>query len=449
MTNNRENIVKTTLKISLFSIAFVLLSNFLDIPFYYLVFTIVFFSIALIKIEYGVYLMAFFLPVINWNFYLGNFEIPFIDFLAGAVFIAYFLQNFLVREFRHIKFPHLLSFSLFFIATILSSIFSDNIFSNLWYSIRWILFFYLVYIALPFNIIKNERILKNSFIFFSLSVLAVSLMGLFSIFSQDWLNTIARAKPMNIFGIFIIGENQNLMAETLLPGVFILLALKYWVKELFLKRLINILIFFVAFILLLTFSRGAWLSLLLVSSFLAIVYYRKNIHKFLIPLSLILLVMIPMIYYMVNLQGTFSVGGGSNRSRILLSEIAWDAFRENPILGKGTGEYFDTVAHNIRFRANYGEPVDSHGVLQKILLENGGLGMTTFLLFIFAIFSKFFEVFKSRKFIELYLPVVGAATSVFIFELFNTSYYKGKLWFVLALALITINLIQEKKIYEK
>jgi putative inorganic carbon (HCO3(-)) transporter len=263
------------------------------------------------------------------------------------------------------------------------------------------------------------------------------------------VNTLARVKPLSIFGIFLIGENQNLMVETLLPGIFILIALKYWTKNKFQKRFINVLILFVGFILLLTFSRGAWLSLFIVSIVSSFIYFRESVVKFLIPLFLVLILLFPLGLYMINLQTTYSVGTSSNNSRILLSEIAWDGFRENPILGKGTGEFFNVVAQNIRFRTNYGEPVDSHGVLQKILLENGSLGIITFFIFVFAIYRKFFGTLKDRKFISLYLPLIGAVTSVFIFELFNTSYYKGKLWFVVALALVTIKLIEEKKIYAK
>ena len=431
------------------SLALVLLSSFLNIPFYLIAITVLFFVVMLHRLEYGIYLIAFFLPVINWNFEYVGLRVPFIDLLAVSVFFIYFIQKFLARKYGDIDFVHLFSFSFFFLATVLSAFFSDNVFSSIWYSLRWILFFYLVYIVLPVNIIKSEKILKNTLIFFSFSVLLVSLMGIFSIFSQDWIHTLARVKPMSIFGIFPIGENQNLMVETLLPGIFILVSLKYWTKEEVLKRFLNLLILFVGLVLLLTFSRGAWLSLFLVSFFSAIIYYKNKFIKFLMPLFLILIVAIPLILYMINLQTTYDVGTSSNQSRILLSEISWDGFKNNPILGKGTGEYFNIVAQNIRFRTNYGEPVDSHGVMQKILVENGLLGVFAFIIFILAIYKSFFEIFKSRKFIEIYLPLIGAASSLFIFELFNTSYYKGKLWFVVALAIVSIKLIQDKKIYEK
>lgn len=449
MTKNLENKYIGALIMALFSLAFVLLFSFLDIPLFVSVFALIFFIIIFVKIEWGVYLMAFSLPLINWNFNYSGMEIPFIDLLSILVFFIYFLQRFLARNFDNIKKPHFFSFFAFFLVAILSSLFSQNISTSIWYSIRWILFFYIVYLVLPYNVIKNEKILKNTLVAFSASVLLVSLMGLISILSQDWTSTLARVRPVSIFGIFPIGENQNLIVETLLPGIFILLALKNWYKKDFENKIINILVLFVGAILLLTFSRGAWLSLFFVGFLSAIIYYGKNIFKFLMPLILVFLILLPVIWYMVNLQTTYNVGTTSNKSRLLLTEIAWDGFRDSPIFGKGSGEYINIVAQNIRFRANYGDPVDSHGFLQKILIENGGLGLLAFLIFVMGIFKKYFEVFKSRFAIGLYLPITAAASSIFIFELFNTSYYKGKLWFVVALALVAVNLIEEKKIYEK
>ncbi|PLX21376.1 hypothetical protein C0584_02750 [Candidatus Parcubacteria bacterium] len=449
MGEEKGNLFKITTIIALISLALIMLLNFFNIPFFVIFALVLLFVITLINIEIGIYLIAFFLPLINLNFYFSSLQVPFIDLLAGAVFFVYLVKHFLARDFKSIELPHIFSFSLFFLAVILSSIFSENIYSSLWYSLRWILFFYLVYIVLPVNVIKNEKVLKNACVAFSFSVFLIALMGIYSILTQDWLNTIVRVRPISLFGTYPIGENQNLIVETLLPGVFILLALKYWIKDLRLKRFLNILIAFVATTLLLTFSRGAWLSLFLVSLLMSIVFYKKRLIKFIVPLFLVILIITPLIFYMINIQTTYDIGTTSNKSRLLLSEIAWDGFKDSPIVGKGTGEYLNLVANNIRFRANYGDPVDSHGVMQKILVENGAIGFLTFVVFVIAIFKSFIKFLKKEEYKEFYLPLVGAALSVSIFELFNTSYYKGKLWFVIALAIVSVRLIENKKSYEK
>ena len=49
----------------------------------------------------------------------------------------------------------------------------------------------------------------------------------------------------------------------------------------------------------------------------------------------------------------------------------------------------------------------------------------------------------------MYLYLVLAGTSVFIFELFNTSYYKGKLWLPIAIALVGANILINKEKNEK
>ena len=52
-----------------------------------------------------------------------------------------------------------------------------------------------------------------------------------------------------------------------------------------------------------------------------------------------------------------------------------------------------------------------------------------------------------RKYDLMYLYLVLAGASVFICELFNTSYYKGKLWFPIAIALAGVNIYLEKEKY--
>lgn len=449
MFEGKKNLLIPVVLLGIVAIMPFFVFDFMSTPVLFAPYVFLLFAMVFIKIEIGIYLMAFFLPVIAFDFSLGSLLIPFIDLVSLMVLIVFFLKLTLERKLHNINFPHAVPFIGFFLVALVSAYFSPNVFDSIWYAFRWILFFYLAYVVLPFNVINNKKILKNTLISFSLSVLFLTGMGVQSILSQDWLNTLARVKPVLFFGYYPIGDNQNLMVETLLPGIFILLSLKYFTKNKENKKILEALALFVVIILLLTFSRGAWLVLLLSSILGAIVFYQKNILKFLIPFFVVLLFIFPLLFYMVSLQTEYSIGIGSNQSRLLLTEIAVKEFKANPLIGKGTGEYLNSVSSNIRFRAKHGDPVDSHGFIQKIMLENGALGLLTFTFFVLAIYSTLLKTIKQRNYISLYLPILIAATSVFAFELFNTSYYKGKLWFLIALALATAKLIEENKIYEK
>ena len=59
-----------------------------------------------------------------------------------------------------------------------------------------------------------------------------------------------------------------------------------------------------------------------------------------------------------------------------------------------TLQFINTIGTNIRFVAKYGEPLDSHGVWQKIFVEAGILGLIFFIIFIVNIALTFNYNFK-------------------------------------------------------
>lgn len=404
------------------------------------------------KIEIGLYLMVLFLPVIDWNFYFRNLEIPFIDLLSGMIFCAFLLRVFYLlifteKRIRDFKAPLLIPFLYFFSIIIISSFLSQNIVSSLWYDLRWILFFYAVYIVLPFNIIKNQKILKNAIVFFVISGLLVAMMGVFSIFDQDWHSDFVRIKPISIGGIFPIGSNQNLLAEYLVAVIFFALALRFWNKSPRFGRFINLLIIFLGLVVIGTFSRAGWI-VMIIQSIIYLTYKSKSWSKNIAAIFFISLALSPLLVYMVKLQSEYRIGVSSTENRLLLMEISWQAFKEKPFFGHGGGEYVNLVSDNIRFRAKYGEPLDSHGMWQKILAENGLLGVISFLVFSGMIFMVIFKAFKKNKqLMAVILPLVIGSGGVYVFEFFNTSYYKGKMWLPIAIALAAAHLADKKLLY--
>jgi len=405
------------------------------------------------KPEIGLYLMVFFLPVINWNFYYEKLEIPFIDLLSLVVLLAFiFKQIYLLvfdRKNFQLEWPMFSVFILFFIVNIFSSIFSNSVNDGLWYSVRWIMFFYLAYIVLPFNLIKDKKILKNVLISFALSGLVIVLMGVSSLYFQDWQNDFIRIKPLSIAGIFPLGDSQNLLAEVLIVSIFFSLALKYWYKNEMAGKIINLIIIFSGLVLIGTFSRAAWIVILLQIA-VYLIYKRGMFKKILLPGLLIVLMLVPIFYYMVELQSQYSIGISSTENRLMLTQISWRAFLDKPWFGQGSGNFINLVADNTRFMAKYGAPLDSHGLGQKILAENGLLGILAFAIFSFNIFYIFRKALKNYKSeINLLLPLVCGSLGIFIFEFFNTSYYKGKLWLPIAITLAAVSLMSNKKLYDE
>lgn len=409
-------------------------------------------ALLALKPEIGLYAMIFLLPVIDWNFYFRGFEAPLIDLLGAFVFAAFFLRFFFTFIFHkerlgNYRLPVFVPFLAFFSVAVVSGLLSEYALGSLWYAVRWILFFYLVYIAMPASLISKERVLKNSIIALALSGLAVAVMGAVSLPLQDWRTGFVRVRPLSIGGVFPIGENQNLLAEYLFAGMMAVMALKFWYRSDRFGRLADILMVFFALVLLGTFSRAGWIALAVSAG--AYLFYKNRFRaKDILAVLLAFLVLSPLAVYMVKLQSEYRIGVSSTENRLLLSQIAWTAFAEKPWFGQGSGEYVDLVADNIRFTAKYGKPLDSHGVWQKVLAENGALGVAAFAFFSLAIANLFRKALRDhRDKLDLLLPLILGSSSIYLFQFFNTSYYKGKLWVPVAIAMAAVYLAKENKLY--
>lgn len=403
--------------------------------------------------QLGLYLTILALPLISWDFYVKGLIIPAVDLVAVISLGGFLFRSLLDKLFNpqikvKIALPFIKYFSIFLVISLISSLLGRYPGESLWYTVRWILFFYLAYLVVPFNIIKTPERLRVSLRLLVISASAVALMGLISLLFQDWQNTFVRIQPLQIFNIYPIGQNQNLIAEFLVVAIFFVLALRYWPGKVLRNKLLVLLAIGLALVALGTFSRAAWLGLM-IGFVLYFIYETKEFQRrYIIPALLSLIFIVPLAFYMVKLQSQFSIGVSSTENRWLLSQIAVQAWQQEPFLGQGSGIFYRLVEENIRFRAKYGEPLDSHGVGQKILAENGTLGILSFTAFCLAIFwslHKGVVYLKGRKEFHLVLLLALGALAGFIFQLFNTSYYKGKLWLPIALALAAINIFTIKK----
>lgn len=413
--------------------------------------SVAFLFILSAKLEWGLYLMAFFLPVIDWHFVFYRFEIPFIDLLALLVLTAFIIRKayilFFKKEDFSLVWPIFWPFVFFFSAIMISGVFSDYPTSSVWYGIRWVLFPYLAYVLMPVNIIKKGRVLKKTLFFFFVSGVVVSLMGMASIFIGEGMEFV-RVRPLAIFGIFPLGANHNLIAETLVVTSFFTLAFSLWLKNERLKKIINVLVIAQGVVLLATFSRAGWIALFCQVLLYLFIKGRETFKKALPVFLLVIILSFPLMAYMYRLQNEYSVGVSSTENRLLMYQIAWEGFKERPLLGQGSGDFLELVNQNIRFRAQYGKPLDSHGVWQKILAENGLLGLFAFVFLVLVIFkelSRELILVRKKRRKMLLLLTSAAVLGIFVMISFNTSYYKGKLFLPIGISLAIVNMIKEER----
>ncbi|MFA6551090.1 MAG: O-antigen ligase family protein [Patescibacteria group bacterium] len=411
--------------------------------------------------QWGLYLLAFSLPATSWFFYPGNFKIPFVDIIGIFVFCAFcsrliYLSRANISQFKkEFNFPVLLPYLAFLTVAFLSALYSGRAEESTWYVVRWIVMFYFIYIFLPVNIIRDKKHLQGVIVSIVLSALAVSLMGLASLPQQDSNNEFVRIKPIAIAGIYPIEENQKHISETVLTALALVLAWPLLSGKRKIPTKIWALSAFFALIALGSFARTAWIVLALQACLIIIYYYchdRINWQKIAAIILILLTISLPAFWYMTKLQ-TSSTGIGSTESRWLMTVIGFQGWQEHFWLGMGPGRFEPMLETNIYFFAKYGRTFDAHGILQKISTETGILGLAAFFWLSGLIFCKLgaliFKLKQRRQEQEILFYVSLAAVSIFMFEFFDTFYYKGKLWLIVGVALAAAKLINEGKLAPK
>jgi hypothetical protein len=410
---------------------------------------IVVLTIFIVWPKLSLYTLAFLAPVIGWSLYWKNLILTPIDLIAVLAALAFCLRLisqslFKVKNPIKLKWPLWLPFLIFLAINCLSAFFSVDPSYSFWYIARWLLLLYVGYILVPYNLIDSGKTLKKTIIALVLSASIVLISGLLSLYGQDWSDSFFRIRSLSILGVYPFGENHNLIAEFLNVGVFLVLVLRELAKSEKSKKIWDIVAILMAGGVILTFSRTGWITLIL-QVILYFGYRLRNKIKFssfVFATLGILLILSPLLWKMYQLQ---QENTSSTENRWLLTEIAWKNLQDKPYFGAGSGQFVNLVADNVRFTAKYGAPLDSHGVLQKVAAENGAFGLAAWLFLLAYLFN------IARKALKKYyhnhpwiLPLFLAGAGGLFFQFFNTSYYKGKVWLPIAIALAAIRLLEKK-----
>jgi len=401
--------------------------------------------------NFGLFLLSFSTPIIGLSFDFAGLNIPFSDLLAFLSVFAWFViiiyrLIFRPRERIKLKFPLLFPFFCFLIAAFLSLLNHPNPGAGLYYIVRWLILLYAAFIFLPYNLIKKEKDLKWAIWGLAISAFLVMASGWLSLLGQDWHNSFFRLKSISFFGVYPFGENHNLIAEFLSIGAFVWLVLKEWTKSPRLKKIYKSIFVVMLLAAVMTFSRAAWITIILQLGIYLLWKQRRYLKKqgglIILAVFTLILIMTPIFWRMKILQES---NISSTENRILLTEIAYKNWQDKPILGQGVGQFTNLVSDNLRFTAKYGEPLDSHGFLQKIIAEMGILGLISWL-FLLAVLAKeaIIGIKRYGDRSPWLLPLWIAAGGSIFFQLFNTSYYKGKVWLIVSLALIATELARKK-----
>lgn len=400
-------------------------------------------AFAVRNLQIGVYLIAITYPFIALQLYFGkDINVPVVDLIALIFCGAWLLRIVWLYISRQKKitfrdYPGIGFFLLFILVTLLSITNAPDKLQSFKYVLRPLFFFYLMFVLMPYNVINSKEILKKTLWVLFFVGLFISGMGVIALITRAYIG-FPRAIPLCIANICPLGTNHNLIAEALVALVPFCGVLVIWEKNAKIKKLLIIAALVMTGVLLATFSRAGWICLALEVLVFVIIRFRGKLKTFLRYGLIALLIFSPLIFMMWQMivQG---ITDPSDRNRMFLTEIAMDGFKMHPVIGCGAGTFMQMVSQNKLYMLQFGNPIESHGIVQKLLAETGILGFITFSLlvgYILYILIRAYGRVKLNPFWrDIMLLFIIAVVGSLVFQLFNTSYFVSKMWFPIGIAL--------------
>lgn len=376
-----------------------------------------------------------------------SLEVSIGETIALALIAAWALRMLLLwrgRRDRHWKpwLPLALPFSALMVAH-LASLYGPGqpaLTAVVHFVLRYQLFLYLACITVVVNFVRSKKRLRQVLI-------AMTVLGV--LFAFDGLRNmlvigpggvaIRQAQPMAILEVNLLGGNQHSLAETLIVAMGCALAYAAIVSPTSKRRRWALSAAGLMFVVtLLTFSRTAWIVLAFQSLILGATVFREDVVRYRRELTYALYAAVPLA--IVMLVYSLSRGAiGSLDARGALNGIAWTFFQGSPWVGVGAGTFAPRVAGTYAFLADFGIPLDSHGILQKVAAEAGLLGLAALGWVLTATARHFWNAWKKipsgRPEHVAYAVLVVTAASSFLYQLTSTSYWTPRLWIPIGLAL--------------
>ncbi|MCF7820783.1 MAG: O-antigen ligase family protein [Candidatus Pacebacteria bacterium] len=262
-----------------------------------------------------------------------------------------------------------------------------------------------------------------------ISALIPALLGIFHLIYQ---------------GQMFIDQDGRLLATFAHPNMlafylFFTIAVSLFVFLYGFKK--NILSYFYAFLgllffipLVLTYTRGAWLALIIFLIIIGIFKFRKILLVSVLFFALMYLSM-PSLYYRVNNAFAINNYDSSIAWRLQLYQDSWAYAQDKPVLGYGAGNANVVISEN---RSPYLGSSEPHNDYLKTLLETGYVGLISYLallaVLVYELFKKYKEVRVVRiKYFNFFMiaVVISLAITSFGDNILNDTALQWSLWLVL------------------
>ncbi|MGO1368557.1 O-antigen ligase family protein [Senegalia sp. (in: firmicutes)] len=364
--------------------------------------------------------------------------------LTPVIFLAFIVSLFRENGKEKINFKYVGIINIFLMLNFLGLFQSSNIRYSAIFIIKLVICIGLYYIISNFNIISKYDVEKNIHIITGTIIIAASLILVFLIYKYFF---VFKVEYISINTDFPSKEGRNQL------GFFLALLAPYAIYRLIKNKLTieNFLIKLSSLVLIiglvLTLSRGAWISTIV--GLLAIIAIRKN-YKLLILIiifSLIIGVFMPdsvrdrflsisNLFYKNEAQ--IGQDYSSTTVRKELVKISLDTIQSNQLRGIGLGNYYMITRsmglHDVGV---------SHNDYLQIATELGVPGLLAFLIFLSRIIKRLVNTplqhYKESK--DIYEPVLASIVTLCVYLMLINAYNSPLMWLILGIGTQYINSI--------
>jgi putative inorganic carbon (hco3(-)) transporter len=368
------------------------------------------------------------LPTYLIRLKLLNIPTTLLELMVGIFLLTVLVSQYNPESWKKIKKLGVfnLVIGLFFLGALFSTLLSPEPLRALGqlkaFFIEPILFFYASIIILN----KKNVLLPLQMLFWSTAI--ISLFGLVQYWTHLFL-------PLRFWGygeevkrITSIFEYPNALALFLAPLLVFFSVLQAKGFE-FAKRywsFVGLVLMFAALVL--TYSRGALIAVVVGLMLLAQSKTKVTIKKSVLAMAIILLIVSPLVYN--RFKHTFN--DASSTERLGLYKVAINKILDEPLVGNGLYGFRGTLEHSTYSGEVLNYP---HNIILNFWLETGFLGVFGFVLLIFLCLKRAKQKNSALKYAaSLYL------LTMFIHGMVDAPYFKNDLsllfWFILALFFI-------------
>lgn len=374
--------------------------------------------------EYSIYAIIIFIPI----------SIAAIESFTGFLFLGFIIKKIIKPDFKFLKSYKYIFLLLFIFFSALSLINSGvHIQQSLIALIlKWGKRIAICLVAI--DTLANLRRLKNAYFVLIFSSVIIGINGIIqkfigidlfrhknlSVTDDGFYGVTSSFNHYNDFGSYLV---------VLLSIIFSILIVKrlkftYRLSAIFLGILLGVCI-------ILTFSRGSWLSLILILILMLILTRKFGL------LSILLTFFIMVLFFIPGAKDRFALNfhEAGYTSRVGYWQIAFQMIKDNPILGQGIGTF---MAQYSKYKTFYATPQYAHNCYLQIWAETGIFSLISFLLFVGAVLFEGIKKVKQTNNL-LFMGLVCGFFGLLVHIFFDTQLYSVQLatffWFILALTI--------------